>query len=268
MPNSLDVRAAAARPRERMIDTVHDGPASSHPGCQTVARCVMQRATGSIAATAPATARLLDAELLAQVYVELTGGRQIGLSNSQRTSGRLNGLVAVNARLRETNQRVRFRLAPMPPVPSKHGSEQAAFIAAVSRGDLARLSPLAWLPHAGPVSQLLTATRSKVHGHSRIGPPGRHRAKRCRVTQQDRLNGDCRKILFNTAISSSTVTLGNRAPPADFRCRCGDARDARAGAQGQRGSRRTLTPRSMLAAEKIDKQLRRYKRRLSDHSER
>jgi DNA polymerase-3 subunit epsilon len=62
--------------RDRMVDTVaiarrkHPAPSSASMRCAP--------AMASIAATAPSTA-LLDAELLAQLYVELMGGRQIGL---------------------------------------------------------------------------------------------------------------------------------------------------------------------------------------------
>jgi DNA polymerase III epsilon subunit-like protein len=57
-------------------------------------------ATGSIAATAPRHGALLDAELLAQVYVELTGGRQIGLSLVADASDTLVQPVAAPARER------------------------------------------------------------------------------------------------------------------------------------------------------------------------
>lgn len=70
--------------RERMIDTVALARAR-HPGAKNSLDALCTR-YGIDRSHRTRHGALLDAELLAQVYVELTGGRQIGLSLAAETS--------------------------------------------------------------------------------------------------------------------------------------------------------------------------------------
>jgi DNA polymerase-3 subunit epsilon len=78
---------------------------------------------------------LLDAQLLAQVYVELTGGRQIGL-----------GLVADTGLLNATAQAAAIRVRePRPPRPHFAGAEELER----HRAFIARLVNPLWARFAG-----------------------------------------------------------------------------------------------------------------------
>lgn len=70
--------------RERMVDTVALARAR-HPGAKNSLDALCTR-YGIDRSHRTKHGALLDAELLAQVYVELTGGRQIGLSLAAETS--------------------------------------------------------------------------------------------------------------------------------------------------------------------------------------
>jgi DNA polymerase-3 subunit epsilon len=69
--------------RERMIDTVAMAR-MRHPGAKNSLDALCTR-YGIDRSHRTRHGALLDAELLAQVYVELTGGRQIGLSLAAET---------------------------------------------------------------------------------------------------------------------------------------------------------------------------------------
>lgn len=80
-------------PRERMIDTVHLARVR-HPGAKLSLDALCTR-YGIDRSHRTRHGALLDAELLAQVYVELTGGRQIGLSLAADQGG--SEIVAVQS---------------------------------------------------------------------------------------------------------------------------------------------------------------------------
>jgi len=71
-------------PRTRMIDTVALARVR-HPGAKTSLDALCTR-YGIDRSHRTKHGALLDAELLAQVYVELTGGRQIGLGLAAETA--------------------------------------------------------------------------------------------------------------------------------------------------------------------------------------
>ncbi|MFM5917979.1 MAG: DNA polymerase III subunit epsilon [Novosphingobium sp.] len=76
--SELEMCGMPPLPRERMIDTVQLARVR-HPGAKLSLDALCTR-YGIDRSHRTRHGALLDAELLAQVYVELTGGRQIGLS--------------------------------------------------------------------------------------------------------------------------------------------------------------------------------------------
>lgn len=96
--------------RSRMIDTVALARVR-HPGAKLSLDALCTR-YGIDRSHRTMHGALLDAELLAQVYVELTGGRQIGLELAADSRETLVAAVVTTARTRQ------FR-APRPHVPSE-----------------------------------------------------------------------------------------------------------------------------------------------------
>jgi len=99
---------------ERMIDTLVLAR-RRHPGAKHSLDALCMR-YGIDRSHRVLHGALLDAELLAQVYVELTGGRQIGLALAAEVSGGLMEVVAFRPRQRE------FR----PPRPHSASAEELA----------------------------------------------------------------------------------------------------------------------------------------------
>lgn len=85
-------------PRERTIDTVAMAR-MRHPGAKNSLDALCTR-YGIDRSHRTKHGALLDAELLAQVYVELTGGRQIGLELAAEQSGSVVAIVSTLTRNR------------------------------------------------------------------------------------------------------------------------------------------------------------------------
>ena len=206
---------------------------------------------------------LLDAQLLAQVYVELTGGRQIGLT-----------LVAelVGGELPAGD---RAAAAPAP-------------IAARSSARPARMRRARRSLPATPPSWRRSRTRSGTGSRSRLDPVDLRRAARPHArrealeTMMDiRVSGhqiDTGEALQTTGGSTAPRHRRQIFLPRDFRpghLRPGPLRSQLhlrhrrpcppgRGAQGLGRARRWRPTAFELAADRIEKQLRRYKRRLKD----
>lgn len=103
--------------RDRMVDTVALARVR-HPGAKLSLDALCSR-YGIDRSHRTKHGALLDAELLAQVYVELTGGRQIGLALSTQAAE-----VTVSSTVVATAARVRVHRQPRP-----HAASQAELAA-------------------------------------------------------------------------------------------------------------------------------------------
>jgi DNA polymerase-3 subunit epsilon len=120
----LTICGAAAVSLERMVDTLAIAR-RRHPGAKLSLDALCTR-YGIDRSHRTLHGALLDAELLAQVYVELTGGRQIGL---ELAAGAAGGAAVETAR--GPARRREFR-APRPHAPSADElARHAAFMATI-----------------------------------------------------------------------------------------------------------------------------------------
>ena len=119
----------------RMIDTLMMAR-SKHPGAKHSLDALCTR-FGVDRSQRVKHGALLDAQLLAQVYVELTGGRQIGLSLGQASAG-------VEAEAMATVQIERVVREPRPHAPSEEERTR-------HRGFIARLTSPLWERFLAPV---------------------------------------------------------------------------------------------------------------------
>jgi DNA polymerase-3 subunit epsilon len=119
----------------RMIDTLMLAR-SKHPGAKHSLDALCTR-FGVDRSQRVKHGALLDAQLLAQVYVELTGGRQIGLSLGQASGG-------VEAEAMATIQIERVVREPRPHAPSEEERTR-------HRGFIARLTSPLWERFLAPV---------------------------------------------------------------------------------------------------------------------
>ena len=199
---------------------------------------------------------LLDAQLLAQVYVELTGGRQIGLGLVADTD---RAEVAVGGRHR-------------------HGSRTARAPAA-SRRVPRNWSATARLSHSSPTRSGRASPRL-VDGEFGAGPKRLRRPRKEQVQVDVRVAGhqvDTGELLREHAVArieeitekyfsraiAANVTFG-RGPNNDFTC---DIVAPVAQGVVLKASHRAREAQMAFngAADRIEKQLRRYIKRLREH---
>ena len=235
---------------ERMIDTLVLAR-RRHPGAKHSLDALCMR-YGIDRSHRVRHGALLDAELLAQVYVELTGGRQIGLA-----------LAAESRRSGDRSRRVPAAPARIPPASPAFGQRGRACAAQSLSGNVG-------LDTLGAVSLHRTAPgrvkNQKEHPRPWISacPATRSKPVRpCRIMPRTASTGSARSI--SPARFPRPVTFG-KAPANAFACDIvlhanqglilkshGQAQDAHQAFD--------------QASDKIEKQLRRYKRRLKDRHE-
>ncbi|MBB4614592.1 DNA polymerase III subunit epsilon [Novosphingobium taihuense] len=129
--NELEMCGLAPVSRDRMVDTVAIAR-RKHPGAKLSLDALCTR-YGIDRSHRTKHGALLDAELLAQLYVELMGGRQIGLELAADVAGQSAGIVVTQETVLASSRLIRPPRSPRPHAASEEElARHAQFMAGFS----------------------------------------------------------------------------------------------------------------------------------------